>query len=100
MALLALVALVALVALMTLVALVMDLSVAPDALGNDVTIADGERDLDFVKLVPLGVGALPFGDREKLLETCAGRIRRLLRFGHAVIIACWIREDAPAWAPW
>jgi hypothetical protein len=85
---------------LTLVALVVGLPLPPHPLRDDVAIAHGKQDLDLVQLVPLGVGALPLRDGEKLLETCAGGIGRLLRFVHAAIIACSIPEGRAAAPPW
>ena len=69
------------------------------ALRDDIAVADGEQDLDLVELVPFGVGALPFGDREELLEARAGGVG-LLRSVHAPIIARSIRQGRADALPW
>jgi hypothetical protein len=89
-----------LMTLMPLVALpLVGLALAANPLGDHIPVPDGEQDLDLVQLVPLGVGPLPLGDREELLEAGAGRIRRL-RLVHPAIIAWSIREGRAGASPW
>lgn len=48
------------------------------------TITGSEHDLELIELIPLGVGALPVGDRQKFLQALTGGGR--LRFVHSGII--------------
>lgn len=58
---------------------------APGALiRSTFPISGSEHDLELIELIPLGVGALPIRDRQKLLQALTGGGR--LRFVHGEII--------------
>jgi hypothetical protein len=61
-------------------------AVPPDVvIGGSLPIAGREHDLQFIDLIPLGLGPLPVRNSEKLLQAMAGGSR--LRFIHGVIIS-------------
>ena len=62
--------------------------VAVIRIGPAGAVGGGERDLDLVQLVPLGIGAVFFGNRAQFLQAAlgGGRLWWLLGFVHTDIL--------------
>lgn len=54
-------------------------------------VSGRQNDLEFIDLVPLGVGALPVRDRQKLLQALTGG--SWLRFVHGGIISSFANRS-------
>jgi hypothetical protein len=70
-------------------------SVAPDILlWGALPVSAGQLDLELIELIPLGVGPLPFRNRQERLQASAGGNRLLFIHGDIMKAKVERRKDA------